>query len=205
MIDNFNEITEILNKKNITQDNFIFLQILKRKKDNPDMDSHVAIIQNYYLSTVDHLLAKREEIIKQCDIYNARAYIRLNLRSHKKIALETLSLIARNIASENYHIKNCFDSCCGQFSADPDKTWVIDFDYDKTNFDEVLDINKKTKYIQSLIRDTGSDDTVHELKTKNGSHLICPPFHVAKYIDKYGELSYHKDNPTILYIPSTWM
>ena len=78
---------------------------------------------------------------------------------------------------------------------------LLDFDYDKTNLDEVIDVNTKTKYIKELIRESGRDDTTYELPTKNGSHLVCPPFHVAKYIDKYGELSYLKDAPTILYIP----
>ena len=64
-----------------SEDDFYFLQILQRKKENPQLGSNSRVIKNYYITSQQHLLDKYEEIKKLCEVFNARASIRLNRRS----------------------------------------------------------------------------------------------------------------------------
>jgi hypothetical protein len=196
MIDNFNLIASILREKSFTEDEFIFLQIIKRKKDNPDMNRHAEIVRNFHIKNAVDLFERKQHIVNLCETNNARAYIRLNKRSKKKVALQTLALIAQNIASENYDIKNCYESCAGQFQSDANKTWVIDIDHDELQLTD-----EQFKFILELTAKARDNPAMYKIPTKNGYHLICTPFNISQYNEKYGKLPYHKDNPTILYIP----
>jgi len=196
MIDNFNLIASILREKSFTEDEFIFLQLIKRKKDNPDMNRHAEIVRNFHIKNAVDLFERKQHIVNLCETNNARAYIRLNKRSKKKVALQTLALIAQNIASENYDIKNCYESCAGQFHSDEHKTWVIDIDRDEV----VLSAEEK-QFISELVTAAREKPLMYEVPTKNGYHIICTPFNMKTYQDKFGYITYHKDNPTILYIP----
>lgn len=204
MIDNFGNISDLILRK-ATGDEFYFLQIIKRRKDNPGMEKDMFLIDNFFILGADDLIKKKNRIIELCISNNARAYFRLNKRSKKKVALQTLKLVAENIAAENYDIKNCYLSACGQYHSDPDKTWVIDIDdidYKDMNKEEIIiKQNEMFSFIQTLIYETGKDDIMSFIQTKNGYHGICRPFNLQKFREKYPNISIHKDNPTILYIP----
>lgn len=203
MIDNFNQIIDIINKKDVTDDNFFFLQILKRKKENPDMTSNNITVDIFYIKTADDLIKKRDRIIKRCADENARAYFSLNMRSKRKVALHTMKLIAECIFNNNYDVANIYTSACGASHQDPNKTWVIDVDYDKNMPDEynVGFIMGLTDLISELIVETGKTPNIHQIPTKNGVHLITQPFNVKKFSEIHPTIDIHKNNPTILYIP----
>lgn len=197
MIDNFDLIADIIRERPMTEDEFFFLQVIKRKKDNPDIGmSHSITIHNWYIANADELLEKKDAIIKQCIDNNARAYFRMNKRSYKKVALQTLALIAQNIASGNYSIKNCYESCAGQHHSDVSKTWLLDIDDG-----EMVLSDEMVEFIKELVAETKRVFVFHKIPTKSGYHIICPPFNIKKFNDRFGKLSYHRDNPTVLYIP----
>ena len=61
----------------------------------------------------------QEEIIKLCEMFNARAYIKLNYCDSKKIGLQMLKHVADCILSGNDNFaKRAYDSCCGRYSGD---------------------------------------------------------------------------------------
>lgn len=72
MLDNFELITSYLKKVESeikldrSYDNIVwYLQILKRKKDNPDtVASNTVVIKDYYFNSADEMLDKKENIIK---------------------------------------------------------------------------------------------------------------------------------------------
>ena len=196
MTDNFNIIADYIKGKTQVGD-FYFLQILKRRKDNPTLNCDMIVIDNFFIKDETDLLKKRERIIELCEMNNARAYFRLNKRSSKKVALQTLRLIADNIASDNYDIKNCYLSCCGQYASDENKTWIIDLDGETTP--SPLMMAHIDYECEPLAKDVNDGKCVMTIPTKNGIHLITKPFNLMKFRHKYPNIDIHKDNPTILY------
>ncbi len=78
MIDNFDTLIPFL--KFESPDDFYYLQVLQRKKENPELGSNSRVIKNYYIKSAEHLLKLRKEIIQLCENFNARASLRLNKR-----------------------------------------------------------------------------------------------------------------------------
>jgi hypothetical protein len=202
MIDNRDYILPLLNFSDTEK--FYFIQIYKRRKDNPDMDKDVKVLGNYVVYNLDDFNKKFLEIKKVCDDNNARAYIRLNRRSDKKIALQLLARLATMIASEQYNVRNAYWAVVGEFATETDKTWVLDIDYkdfeDRKAFLGVLHAR-----IEELQIKTGREPMMHIIPTKNGYHLITRPFNIqsmGQFLkDNNARMDYHKDNPSILYIP----
>jgi hypothetical protein len=87
-IDNFNLIGGLLNFTK--PGDFYFIQILKRKADNPEMIGEQQMIKPTFINNVQQFFEKKERIKKMCKDNNARAYIRLNKRNDEKIALQML-------------------------------------------------------------------------------------------------------------------
>jgi len=53
MIDNLDKIKPLLNFE--SEDDFYYLQILQRKKENPELGSNSRVIKNYYIKSVEEL------------------------------------------------------------------------------------------------------------------------------------------------------
>jgi len=88
MIDNFDLIRPML--KFESEDDFYFVQILQRKKDNPNgvngSNNSSRLIKAYYLNSVEHLDLFKDEMIFFANHFNARVGINLNKRSYEKTA-----------------------------------------------------------------------------------------------------------------------
>lgn len=193
MIDNFDKILELLEFKD--SGDFYFTQIIKRKKDNPEIVQSERVIKSYYFYSKDEILLRKGEIIKLCDDENARAYINLNRRNDERIALEMLRELATRISQHNYRVLNLYDSCCGKYSSETSKRWFIDFDSKDT---EVLE------EVCKIITEVGGEGTVlGKLPTKNGYHIVTRGFNSEKLLSlqtliKKDDIK--KNNSTILYL-----
>ncbi len=204
-IDNFENISYLL--KFDDPDKFYFIQIFKRRKDNPEMEKDMIVVDSFCIYSMTEFEKCRKRIKDICESNNARAYIRLNRRSDKKIALQMLSRIALMVSSEQYNIRGLYNSIAGEFHSEEDKTWVIDVDFDKFpgDTDELREkkINEIVTSIQSLIYKAKRDDTIYCMPTKNGVHFICRPFNLQEFkeIPESSLVDIHRDNPTILYVP----
>jgi hypothetical protein len=200
MVNNFDRIRDLL--KFPDKNSFYFLQILKRRKDNPNLGKDMVHIADYYIYSLEQFDAMEKDIIELCNSKNARAYFRLNLRDASKVAMQTLKRVVDHISSGNYKaVKSAYASCTGEYASDPDKTWIVDIDYKDLEGDIDMNINAIIAHVQALIFETGRDDTVHTIPTKNGLHVICRPFNLSKFRQVYPSIDTHKDNPTILYCP----
>lgn len=197
MIDNFEIIKNIISEKSLTEDNFFFLQCLRRRKDvgNEDMTANNIVVDEFFIADSEDLEKKKSKIIKVCNMNNARAYIRLNKRSYRTVGLRTMALIAETIANNNYQIRNTYSSACGRYAEE--RTFLLDIDYADVTFD--LTIMKN--FIRELLVEARKYPMIFEVPTKNGFHLITPGFNTQKFGTVYPTVGVHKDNPTILYIP----
>ena len=137
MINNFELIKSLLKFED--KNDFYFLQIIKRRKENPEMGSNNATINYYYIYSLEQLTKLEPEIIEICNTTKSRAYIHLNRRNAHKVGLKTLGLISEHILNEDYHaIKNAYNTCCGKYGSDPDKKWLLDIDYKDLNTQDLL-------------------------------------------------------------------
>jgi hypothetical protein len=195
MINNLEIIKQHL--KFDSEDDFYHLQIIKRKKEHPELGSNSYIVKTYYIRSIDYLERKMPEIIALCDFHNARGCINLNRRSFEKIAFHLLRKVADQIMNKDFKsARKAYESVCGAYSNESEKKWIIDIDV--KDEDLVLEM---VNYIQSLQPDPGYHKALFRLETKNGYHLITKPFKMDEFMKKYPEISTHKDNPTCLYIP----
>lgn len=79
MINNLEQIKGLLVFN--SEDDFYHLQIIKRKKEHPELGSNSYVVKTYYISSIDYLNKKFEEIQVLCQYHNARSCINLNRRS----------------------------------------------------------------------------------------------------------------------------
>lgn len=200
MINNFKQIKSLL--KFDSEDDFYFLQIIKRKKEHPEMPKSVKVVATRYIYSFDKLDELQEEIIHMCEYHNARAYINLNKRSFERLAFQTLKQVTDCIMNKEYkYIRKSYNIVCGRFSNEhgSSKKWIIDVDL-KTDYRFVV-----AEKIRQYEPNPGESKVITYIETKNGWHIITKPFNTATFnkdveIDHYIP-EIHKDNPTILYIP----
>jgi hypothetical protein len=196
-LNNLHIIQTILSTKVLTEDHFFFVQCIRRRKDtgNEDMTVNNIVVDNILVHDGVDLERRMGRIIKVCDTQNARAYIRLNKRSYRTVALQTLSLMAKHISDNHYRVKDTYFSCCGSYSAE--RSFLVDVDHDDITFD----VEDMTQYIRELLTEAGKETIIHTVPTKNGFHYITSGFNTQKFNARYPSVSIHKDNPSVLYCP----
>jgi hypothetical protein len=185
-------------------DMFYFIQIYQRRRDNPGMSQDMRVLGNYAVHSIEQFDKFWPEIKKICDDNNARAYIRLNRRSDKKVALQMLARMATMIASEQYNVKNLYWSIAGEFHSEKDKTWLLDIDYiDYENETGRRHLDAIENQVLLLQREAGKEPLIRKIPSKNGYHIIARPFNIDKIKNLLANIErrmdIHKDNPTILY------
>lgn len=193
-VNNFNRVNYYLEFK---EDHFYYIQILSRKKDNPEQ-KHVKLIRNFYVDDSNYFWKLKQTIIDLCEFFNARAYIRLNIRSYRQTALEDLKLLADYVRNRQYKAaQSAFSKASGRYNAQENTLWVIDLD--GRDRDKLKAVEAKIKELQTDIqKDYNCYGT---LPTPNGRHLISNPFNLQEFKYEFPDVDVKKDNPTILYAP----
>lgn len=196
MVDNFDLIKKHIHSSDSNE--FYMLQIMRRTKDQKGYDGKhkQSIIKSYFISSVEYLDSKRDEIVGLCEMFNARAYINLNKKSYKQVSLKALEILAGKIAHEEYDIRSLFESACGQTGAcDGQKTWIVDFD------SKDLDELGRIKNIIDSIDPKGVSKIVETVPTRHGYHLITRPFNKKAFYEMYNEsIDIHDNNPTLVFV-----
>lgn len=193
MINNFEIINPLLSWD--SEDVFYFCQVLKRKKENPELGSNSHVVKTYYIKSLEGLEKDYGEMVCLANYHNARVCINLNKRSFERTAFHTLKKITDVIMNKDYsQARKSYNSVCGMY-AEGDKLWVLDVD------NSLEDEQELSGYL-SMIRPEG-DKVVASIPSKNGYHLICKPFDINAFRDNEGDIVHeiHKNNPTNLYIP----
>lgn len=197
MLDNIELIKPLL--KFDSDDDFYYLQILQRKKDNPEIGANSRVIKNYYITSLEYLDMRYSEIKELCNHFNARASLRLNKRSFKRIAFKTLENIANTMQNENEykHIRKSYDRACGLLhNQKTDKRWVLDFDHVSPDF---VTEPSFIWFIEKL--EPIGPKHLATIPSASGFHMITNPFNVEKFKRDFPHIDIHKDNPTNLYLP----
>lgn len=200
MVDNLNLIKPFLVFE--SEDDFYYLQILQRKKENPNLGSNSRVIKSYYIKSLDYLENRYEEIKVLCNTFNARAMLRLNKRSWEKVAFKTIVNVANSTGNKEYEfIRKSYDKACGNGHNDKQKKWILDIDFDKESRCNEDDIEAYCTTISNC--QPFGRKVLAKIPSKNGLHIITTPFNIQEW-KKHGRenlVDIHKDNPTNLYIP----
>jgi len=214
MVDNFELIKPLLHFGK--HGDFYFLQLLQRKKDGLDVpngsDNQRRLVKDFHITSESQLAELRDEIIRICDETGARAYIRLNKRNYKTIAMayaqETLEKARKNEEFGNTY--NEINSVIGRYPEGhkEDKTWLVDIDGvgpDSFLVGHVKDIIARCEPVDTT---GGLRKVIATIPTRSGTHLITKPFNLQKFnelkkaeITVESEIAVLKDNPTVLYAP----
>lgn len=199
-VNNFEQILDYLSFN--SRDEFYFVQIIQRKKDSGNEGLHVRsgyrLIRSYYIYSKQELIDLKDRIIELCRNNNARAYINLNVRNAKEVALEYIKKYADLILNDNAFMgNNIWDHSCGSTRAKGYKAlWIVD-----------VDDLKQLETIKQLINScqgVSEERIKYIIPTINGCHLITYGFDREEFNDKLHKegidcVDVHKDNPTLLY------
>lgn len=189
MIDNFKNLKPLLAFENPNA--MYHIQILKRRKDNPDLSKSVKKLRSYYIRSLDDLEKCHESIIRECTENNARAYIDLNVKDVEKVALLVLKKAADLIYEKQYDaVKNVYDYACGNAPSFGSKLWMIDID---TKDDGVF------KAVLDRLNGIGVP-VLHVVHTLNGKHVLTRPFPCNKF-EPLPDVSVIKHAITVLIAP----
>jgi hypothetical protein len=189
MINNLNQIKSLL--KFDSKDYFYHLQVLKRKKEHPELGSNSYVVKTYYIKSIEHLEKLFPEIQSICDFHNARAYINLNRRSFERLAYQSLKKITDCILNKDFKsVRKAYESVCGRFSNESgeSKRWIIDFDT-KLTPENIAGISM---ILHGNIDPIG-EKVIDVIETKNGFHFITKPFNVTQFIKFYPDIEIHKN------------
>ena len=186
-------------------DEFYHLQILKRKKENPELGSNSYVVKTYYVQTAEYLQDKMPEIINICDFNNARAYLNLSPRSFERIAFQNMKKLSDIIMNKDYKsARKAYESVAGEYGNGKRKKWVIDFDWVDPSIgrtaDDTIKVIEMVNLVVELQEIAKQEPIAIEVPTKNGIHIITNPFNVMTFKNKFPDIDLHKNNPTILYM-----
>lgn len=195
-VDNFDLIKGFLEFKEPTD--FYHLQIMLRKKDNPEASANNKLIKAYYIKSKEHLEHVRNEVVTLCCAFNARAYINLGVKDEFKCALNTIAGLSTRLMKGNIEkIHREYNSQAGLIKP-KESAWIVDID----NVD-LPDIEAIRALINSL-QPNGEENKIKlEVPTKSGIHLITSAFNLQEFAKWYPNIDVHKNNPTLLYYNDT--
>lgn len=227
MRNNFEQIKSLMSFN--SNEDFYYIQIIKRRKENPDITTNCRIINSYIIQSIQQLDHLTETIISECKKENARAYITINKRNVVNIAARVLAKFSEKIVEKKDQIKTDFtnldkaqdvinllkdgryfeiidkyisvsSSLIGQYHSDEDKKWIIDCDKE-----EGVGENTFRSIVDSLV-----DETIklqEETKKEPFVKIIetkngCHIITRPFNLQKFSKSNdVKKDSPTILYIP----
>ncbi len=202
-VDNFDLVASLMNFN--SDDDFYFVEVIKRKKDNPnDAFRYRQFITYYWIKSIDELQSKKQEIMDICLQNNARAYIYMNPRSAKVVNDYAKKLMVKFAQKGKGYGKYRGHEI--EFASGQHKDWdsrpisFLDIDStDKNIFDQV-----------HKILDAYGITPMAEYTTPNGGLHILLPDKKARYLDwsmfdggkqlgQYSTVHFNIDSPTLLF------
>lgn len=208
-IDNFENVKQIMNFAN-PGDTIYFVELIKRKKDNPDMMDSRQFVKQFYFKNENEFNNAEEAIKNLCQQLNCRAYIYLNARSKAMIDKYTKiysDRFAKNRKMARHFGNNPMAYAAGRSFDEPDRPLCF-VDIDSDDFKDI-------SLAMKIIQDAGIKPLFAYRSMNNGLHVILPNKDDAKKLDftpingnlnglsqfykNNAKVSVEIDKPTLLY------
>jgi hypothetical protein len=197
MINNFETIKKHLIFPN--ERSFYFVQILKRKKENPEMKSYSLPIESFYIFSVEQFERVMPHIIEKCEQNRARAYIKMNTLDANSVGLEAISVLTQELRQGNWKaLSKAFNSACGICGKQDGTEKLYLIDVDEKEYTNVIGIEN---FINSLNPTDNKEKIKMIVPTKNGWHLLSTGFDMQTFKYTYNNIDVHKDGIVLLYYP----
>ena len=191
MTDNFKLIKDFIQSQWAGQfdsltDIFYTIEIIGRAKDNARIIAGNHKFKTYYIRTMEDFDKYENEIKLLCDTLNMRAYISINHKSMKQVALNTMAEYANRIANNDFNKpQSLFDSCAAKYVERADQLWIIDVDKedaDHYNLNVPITVNELVEdYIKIIESCEPKKKIVTVIPTKSGKHIITHPFNIIQF------------------------
>lgn len=203
LIDNFDKVSKMLEYN--STDDFYFVQIIKRYKDNPNDDKtqgnyHAGgwYLKGYRVRSVDELQSLKPEIIQLCNDNNARAYITINSRSEQETN-DFVKIYRQKYNPSDPRYKNADDIVPGQAKDGP--SWkgkrtrlFLDIDVPRdSKGPDGRNIWDEVHYMINMVGITPIDEYV---TPSGGLHIILPDkgdkrlFYLKRLFNKFDNWKY---------------
>ena len=218
-INNFYVIKNLLTFDD--KDDFYFLQIIQRKKDGnlvPSANNGYRTIKTYYIRSLEDFDRRKEAIIQLCKQNNARAYINLNVRNAREVALAAakayIDLVREDRCSQGHRI---YDHTCGVTpKMGVKKKWIVDIDgLSSEDVETICNIICKCRSAYPMENPDADmyENIIARIPTAHGHHIITHGFDAKRFRDILEQTTkirltkdqiieitnVKKDNPTLLY------
>lgn len=218
IVDNFDIIRGLL--KFDDKDDFYFLQIFQRKKDGnqvPSANNGYRTIKTYYIRSIEDFDRRKSAIIQLCEQNHARAYINLNVRNAKEVALTAakayIALVREDRCEQGHRV---YDHVCGVTpKMGVKKKWIVDVDDLSPEQVEIICniICKCRSAYKSEYGENFYENIIIRIPTAHGQHIITHGFDVGRFREILEQTTsiiltkeqikeittVKKDNPTLLY------
>lgn len=162
ILDNYEELKPFIKFED--QDTFYFLEVLKRRKDNPELKHQTAKLYSRFITKPESLERAYLDVKVICESENARAYLSILPRSlerfTKECALEFTRRVCEGVYSSSYKI--------------PDEIALISKTVKKDNNMWLLDIDENPGEVLEYLKD--KVEILGKVETFSGIHAFCKPF-----------------------------
>lgn len=172
---NLEKVIKHLNFGN--DDNFHYIEIIKRRKDTDEIvKKNSKIVKSYLIRNEDKLREVYPEIIAICNALGARAMITLNMRSYIHSVYKLRDKILKMDKNGNHHkLDSIVRSCCGESPEGTKecKRWVVDIDEYGDNTEKAIELLRE--FVEGKNSRT-NDIIIDVIPSKSGAHVICNKF-----------------------------
>ena len=203
LVDNFDKVAKLLQFN--SDDDFYFVQIIKRLKDNPNDDKskgnyHAGgwYLNSWRIRSVDELLALKPQIIQLCDANNARAYITVNSRSEKETN-DFIKIYRSKYPSNDARYVNAQDIVPGQAKDGPSwkgKRTRLFLDIDVPQTEKGPDGRNVWDEVHYMLDMVGLQPLDEYVTPSGGLHIILPDkgdkrlFYLKRLFNKFDNWKY---------------
>jgi len=187
LFSSFINMTEGLPEKDPkgTQYMYYVIEIMRRGKDNPDLPAANVHFKNYYIYSWEDYIKFEPEIKSLCHTLRMRAYVSVNRKDLRRVAINTVAEMTRRIAEGDYkRIYKVFESCSGKYKERNKNYWIIDIDDESMESDYVNTLCNLVDDCQSQFE----DNVIMKMPTKSGVHIITHPFNKYEFQKNYNEV-----------------
>ena len=195
-VNNFEQLYKFIKHHTFFKDNdFLLGEIIKRRKDNPNIVKDNYVCVHYFIKSIDDLKNKEHDIISICDALNARFYINPNVKNFKNVTMECLGEFQKILVSEKYNtIKKLVTGTSSRSITRQNDIWLVDIDEDM--------LDKEDEIIQTInsLRPVG-DKILDRFETNSGCHLLTRKFDSKSFddVDDYKTVEVKRNSPTLIY------